>query len=277
MIGNGFNAFVSKIHTVLLQVHASAANVATSSAEIAHGNSDLSARTEQQASALEETAASVEELTVTVRENADNARQANELAGSASQVAQKSGAVVSKVIETMTSINASSTKIVDIISVIDGIAFQTNILALNAAVEAARGSMNKGAASPWSRPRCATWPSAAAAAKEIKGLIDDSVGKVAIGSKLVDEAKQHHAAGGRERQPRDQHHVGNHGRHGRAERWHCASEPGDRADGWRDPAKRGAGRGSGRRRRKLAGPGRPAGQGGQRVQTGRTASCGRAG
>jgi len=188
VIGSGFNAFVSKIHTVLLQVNASAANVATSSAEIAQGNNDLSARTEQQASALEETAASVEELTVTVRENADNARQANDLAGSASEVAQKSGAVVSKVIETMTSINASSTKIVDIISVIDGIAFQTNILALNAAVEAARaGEQGRGFAVVAAEVRNLAQRSAAAA-KEIKTLIDDSVGKVAAGSKLVDEA-----------------------------------------------------------------------------------------
>ncbi|SHH45649.1 methyl-accepting chemotaxis protein [Massilia sp. CF038] len=188
IIGKGFNAFVAKIHTVLLQVHSSAANVATSSAEIAHGNNDLSARTEQQASALEETAASVEELTVTVRENADNARQANDLAGSASEVAQKSGAVVSKVIETMTSINASSTKIVDIISVIDGIAFQTNILALNAAVEAARaGEQGRGFAVVAAEVRSLAQRSAAAA-KEIKTLIDDSVSKVALGSKLVDEA-----------------------------------------------------------------------------------------
>ena len=188
IIGKGFNAFVEKIHAVLLQVQASADNVARASAEIAQGNNDLSARTEQQASSLEETAASVEELTGTVKENADHARQANQLAASASSVAQKSGEVVGKVIETMTSINDSSNKIVDIISVIDGIAFQTNILALNAAVEAARaGEQGRGFAVVATEVRNLAQRSAAAA-KEIKLLIDDSVGKVAAGSKLVDEA-----------------------------------------------------------------------------------------
>ncbi|MGK5019282.1 methyl-accepting chemotaxis protein [Janthinobacterium lividum] len=188
IIGKGFNQFVEKIHAVLLQVQASADNVARSSAEIAQGNNDLSARTEQQASSLEETAASVEELTGTVKENADHARQANQLAASASDVAQKSGEVVGKVIATMTSINESSNKIVDIISVIDGIAFQTNILALNAAVEAARaGEQGRGFAVVATEVRNLAQRSAAAA-KEIKQLIDDSVGKVATGSKLVDEA-----------------------------------------------------------------------------------------
>ncbi|APA67518.1 methyl-accepting chemotaxis protein [Janthinobacterium sp. 1_2014MBL_MicDiv] len=188
VIGKGFNQFVEKIHAVLLQVQASADNVARASAEIAQGNNDLSARTEQQASSLEETAASVEELTGTVKENADHARQANQLAASASSVAQKSGEVVGKVIATMTSINDSSNKIVDIISVIDGIAFQTNILALNAAVEAARaGEQGRGFAVVATEVRNLAQRSAAAA-KEIKLLIDDSVGKVAAGSKLVDEA-----------------------------------------------------------------------------------------
>ena len=188
VIGKGFNQFVEKIHAVLLQVQASADNVARASAEIAQGNNDLSARTEQQASSLEETAASVEELTGTVKENADHARQANQLAASASSVAQKSGEVVGKVIQTMTSINDSSNKIVDIISVIDGIAFQTNILALNAAVEAARaGEQGRGFAVVATEVRNLAQRSAAAA-KEIKLLIDDSVGKVAAGSKLVDEA-----------------------------------------------------------------------------------------
>ena len=188
VIGRGFNQFVEKIHAVLLQVQASADNVARSSAEIAQGNNDLSARTEQQASSLEETAASVEELTGTVKENADHARQANQLAATASDVAQQSGLVVGKVIATMTSINDSSNKIVDIISVIDGIAFQTNILALNAAVEAARaGEQGRGFAVVATEVRSLAQRSAAAA-KEIKLLIDDSVDKVAAGSKLVDEA-----------------------------------------------------------------------------------------
>ena len=188
VIGKGFNAFVEKIHAVLLQVQASADNVARASAEIAQGNNDLSARTEQQASSLEETAASVEELTGTVKENADHARQANQLAASASSVAQKSGEVVGKVIETMTSINDSSNKIVDIISVIDGIAFQTNILALNAAVEAARaGEQGRGFAVVATEVRNLAHRSAAAA-KEIKILIDDSVHQVGLGSTLVNQA-----------------------------------------------------------------------------------------
>ncbi|NRR31743.1 HAMP domain-containing protein [Oxalobacteraceae bacterium] len=187
-IGAGFNQFVAKIHAVLLQVRTSADNVARGSEEISHGNSDLSARTEQQASALEETAASVEELTSTVKENAENARQANQLAASASDVAQRSGKVVAEVVSTMASINDSSSKIVDIISVIDGIAFQTNILALNAAVEAARaGEQGRGFAVVASEVRNLAQRSAAAA-KEIKVLIDDSVSKVAVGTKLVDQA-----------------------------------------------------------------------------------------
>jgi len=162
--------------------------IATGSSQIAAGNHDLSARTEQQASSLGETAASMEELTSTVRQNADNARQANQLAEMASGVAVKGGTVVSQVVETMDAINTSSRKIVDIISVIDGIAFQTNILALNAAVEAARaGEQGRGFAVVAAEVRTLAQRSAAAA-KEIKELIDDSVGKVDTGAKLVGEA-----------------------------------------------------------------------------------------
>jgi methyl-accepting chemotaxis protein len=162
--------------------------IATASGQIAAGNQDLSSRTEEQASSLEQTAASMEELTSTVKQNADNARQANQLALSASEVAVKGGDVVGQVVDTMASINASSRKIVDIIGVIDGIAFQTNILALNAAVEAARaGEQGRGFAVVASEVRGLAQRSGAAA-KEIKGLIDDSVGKVDRGSELVAEA-----------------------------------------------------------------------------------------
>ncbi|NBQ69921.1 MAG: HAMP domain-containing protein [Nitrosomonadaceae bacterium] len=162
--------------------------ISTASGEIASGNSDLSQRTEEQASSLEETASSMEELTSTVKQNADNARQANQLAAGASEVAMKGGAVVGQVVQTMSSINESSKKIVDIISVIDGIAFQTNILALNAAVEAARaGEQGRGFAVVATEVRTLAQRSAAAA-KEIKELISDSVAKVEDGTRLVDEA-----------------------------------------------------------------------------------------
>ncbi|MFC4929857.1 methyl-accepting chemotaxis protein [Massilia sp. GCM10023247] len=173
---------------IVSQVRNGTDTIATGSAEISAGNLDLSSRTEQQASALEETAASMEELTTTVRQNADNARQANQLSITASEVAEQGGAVVGQVITTMGSINESSRKIVDIIGVIDGIAFQTNILALNAAVEAARaGEQGRGFAVVASEVRTLAQRSAAAA-KEIKGLIGDSVDKVDAGAKLVDQA-----------------------------------------------------------------------------------------
>ena len=163
-------------------------SITSATKQIAAGNADLSQRTEEQASSLEETAASMEELTGTVKQNADNARQANQLAAGASSVAVKGGAVVGQVVSTMSSINDSSKKIVDIISVIDGIAFQTNILALNAAVEAARaGEQGRGFAVVASEVRSLAQRSAAAA-KEIKALIDDSVQKVGDGTRLVGEA-----------------------------------------------------------------------------------------
>jgi methyl-accepting chemotaxis protein len=170
------------------EVRAGTETIVTASQQIASGNLDLSSRTEQQASSLEETASSMEELTSTVRQNADNARQANVLAKNASQIAAHGGEVVSQVVVTMASINASSKKIGDIIAVIDGIAFQTNILALNAAVEAARaGEQGRGFAVVASEVRNLAQRSAAAA-KEIRGLISDSVTKVEAGGRLVDEA-----------------------------------------------------------------------------------------
>ncbi|WP_028101848.1 methyl-accepting chemotaxis protein [Pseudoduganella violaceinigra] len=163
-------------------------SISTASSEIASGNLDLSSRTEEQASSLEETASSMEELTSTVRQNADNAKQANQLAGNASDVARRGGAVVSQVVDKMSAINESAYKIVEIISVIDGIAFQTNILALNAAVEAARaGEQGRGFAVVASEVRNLA-QRAAGAAKEIKQLIDNSVAQVEEGSRLVDQA-----------------------------------------------------------------------------------------
>ncbi|MCY1512023.1 Methyl-accepting chemotaxis protein (MCP) signaling domain protein [compost metagenome] len=174
--------------TIVTEVRNSTEAINSASGQIAAGNLDLSARTEQQASSLEETAASVEELTSTVRQNADNARQASQLALTASDVATRGGGVVAEVVNTMDSIAESSRKIVEITSVIEGIAFQTNILALNAAVEAARaGEQGRGFAVVAGEVRSLAQRSATAA-KEIKTLIDDSVAKVDDGTKLVDAA-----------------------------------------------------------------------------------------
>jgi methyl-accepting chemotaxis protein-1 (serine sensor receptor) len=173
---------------IVAEVRSSTDTISSASGQIAAGNMDLSERTGEQAGSLEETASSMEELTGTVKQNAENSRQANKLAQSASEVAVKGGMVVSQVVDTMGSINDSSKKIVDIIGVIDGIAFQTNILALNAAVEAARaGEQGRGFAVVASEVRNLAQRSAAAA-KEIKALIDDSVDKVGSGAKLVDQA-----------------------------------------------------------------------------------------
>ena len=182
------NSTVEQLTGVISRIKEAADSINTASQEIASGNTDLSQRTEQQASSLEETAASMEELTATVKQNAENAKQANLLAAGASDIALKGGAVVSRVVQTMSSISESSKKIVDIISVIDGIAFQTNILALNAAVEAARaGEQGRGFAVVATEVRNLAQRSAAAA-KEIKTLINDSVERVTAGAELADQA-----------------------------------------------------------------------------------------
>jgi len=176
------------LQRIVGEVRGGAQTIATASVQIASGNQDLSSRTEQQASSLQETAASMEQLTSTVKQNADNARQADQLAKSASEVAVKGGAVVLQVVDTMGSISQSAKKIVDIIGVIDSIAFQTNILALNAAVEAAKaGEQGRGFAVVATEVRNLAQRSAAAA-KEVKTLIGESVEKVGIGSKLADQA-----------------------------------------------------------------------------------------
>ena len=176
------------LRKVVQTVRTSSESIATGSRQIATGNLDLSARTEQQASALEETASSMEELTSTVKHNASNAQNAKEMAATASTVAQEGGEVVAQVVDTMSAINESSRKMADIISVIDGIAFQTNILALNAAVEAARaGEQGRGFAVVASEVRSLAQRSATAA-KEITDLINDSVGQIEQGSSLVGQA-----------------------------------------------------------------------------------------
>lgn len=187
-VATSLNGFIQKLHDIITDVRNGTLTIASASQQIASGNLDLSSRTEEQASSLEETASSMEELTSTVKQNADNARQATGLAASAADVALRGRNVVSEVVHTMTAINDSARKISDIIGVIDGIAFQTNILALNAAVEAARaGEQGRGFAVVASEVRNLAHRSGTAA-KEIKTLIIDSVGKVEAGSKLVDDA-----------------------------------------------------------------------------------------
>lgn len=184
------NATVGRLRELVGEIQRSADSINTAAQEIATGNQDLSRRTEEQASSLEETASSMEQLTATVRHNAENSRQANELAGNAQRIAEQGGEVVGQVVHTMGSIHQASRKIADIIGVIDGIAFQTNILALNAAVEAARaGEQGRGFAVVATEVRSLAQRSAAAA-KEIKGLISDSVERVESGNRLVDQAGQ---------------------------------------------------------------------------------------
>lgn len=185
---DGVNALMDQMTEVIVQVRESSETINTAAGEIASGNNDLSSRTEQQASSLEETAASMEQLASTVKNNAENAKQANQLSMAASDVAIRGGKVVAEVVDTMSAINSSSKKIEDIISVIDGIAFQTNILALNAAVEAARaGEQGRGFAVVAGEVRNLAQRSASAA-KEIKELITDSVSKTAEGTKQVETA-----------------------------------------------------------------------------------------
>lgn len=184
----GINTIIENMHDIVVEIKSAAGEISTGANEIATGNSDLSTRTEQQAANLEETASSMEELTSTVKLNADNARQANVLATQASTVASQGGDLIEQVVSTMSSINDSSQKIADIIGVIDGIAFQTNILALNAAVEAARaGDQGRGFAVVAAEVRTLAQRSANAA-KDIKGLISDSVKKIENGNSLVDKS-----------------------------------------------------------------------------------------
>jgi methyl-accepting chemotaxis protein len=187
-VGDEFSRTTDLLSDLILQIKDSAAQVTTAAREIAEGNNNLSQRTEEQASGLEETASSMEEFTATVKQNASSAQEANTLGASSKQSAERGGAVMRDVVSTMNNINASSSKIVEIISVIDGIAFQTNILALNAAVEAARaGEQGRGFAVVAGEVRSLAQRSAAAA-KEIKALIGDTVTKVADGSHLVEQA-----------------------------------------------------------------------------------------
>lgn len=189
-VGQALNHLLLKFRTIIADARSSSVSIADASREIASGNADLSARTEAQAASLQQTASSMQALASTVKQNADNAQLANQLVNSTAEVAVKGGRVVDQVVDTMASIKESARKIADIIGVIDGIAFQTNILALNAAVEAARaGEQGRGFAVVASEVRSLAQRSASAA-KEIKALIEDSGGKVDAGGKLVDEAGQ---------------------------------------------------------------------------------------
>jgi methyl-accepting chemotaxis protein len=188
VLGDAINQFVSEMSGTIGSIYQAVETINTASSEIATGNADLSSRTEQQASSLEETASSMEELTGTVKLNAENAEQANSLASQSCEIASRGGELIRQVVDTMSSINESAQEISDIIGVIDGIAFQTNILALNAAVEAARaGEQGRGFAVVASEVRSLAQRSAEAA-KEIKELISDSVSKIDGGNKLVNQS-----------------------------------------------------------------------------------------
>jgi methyl-accepting chemotaxis protein len=187
-VAESLNRAITQLATIVGGVKQSSESISSATQQLAAGNTDLSQRTEEQAASLEETASSMEELTATVRQNAENAQQATTLATTASGIAQRGGEVVGRVVDTMHGISDSSSKVGEIITVIEGIAFQTNILALNAAVEAARaGEQGRGFAVVASEVRTLAQRSASAA-KEIKALIDESVDRVQAGSKLVEEA-----------------------------------------------------------------------------------------